>query len=273
VLDLPSPLRWPHSSRRLLPTPGRPHARAVRRLPHPRPSRAPADAPADLRVPDAALHPAGAAEVGGPLGAAIAHGTRITLRSESTVDRDARLLSHALRYERASRRRDRARGRALAITWYDAAEINRAPRVRRASTTWRSSRRRGRAMRQGFGVRATARGDDHQLPDAPTAGAPAAARESARRAGRSDDHEPPLRAPPDVITMPPTVHCRLLEIGLRLRLPLLARHDQLGDGERDDVDREYDERARTPRTMIGNIAQNGMRKTYRNQPCRASARR
>jgi SAM-dependent methyltransferase len=77
----------------------------------------------DLRVPDAALHPPGAAAVE-VRSVRDAGGARITLRSESTVDRDARLLSMQIRYERrgaggAIEREDEA----LAITWYDAAEI------------------------------------------------------------------------------------------------------------------------------------------------------
>ena len=77
----------------------------------------------DLHVPDAALHPPGAAAVE-VRSVRDAGGTRITLRSESTVDRDARLLSMQIRYERrgpggAIEREDEA----LAITWYDEAEI------------------------------------------------------------------------------------------------------------------------------------------------------
>jgi hypothetical protein len=77
----------------------------------------------DLFVPDAAVHPPGAPEVD-IRSVRDAGGGRITLRSESTVDTEARLLSMRLRYERrgaggAVEREDEA----LAITWYDEDEI------------------------------------------------------------------------------------------------------------------------------------------------------
>jgi len=77
----------------------------------------------DLTVPDAALHPPGAPRVE-IRSVRDARGMRITLRSETTVDAAARLLTMRLRYERrgadgAIEREDEA----LSLTWYDAEEI------------------------------------------------------------------------------------------------------------------------------------------------------
>jgi SAM-dependent methyltransferase len=110
-----------------------------------------------LDVPDAALHPPGATQVdvrsvrpdGGP---------RITLRSETTVDRDARLLSIRTRYERrgasgAVEREDEA----LDLTWYDEHEIA----VLLESAGFRDVAIEPPAWPRGahaFGVRATATG-------------------------------------------------------------------------------------------------------------------
>jgi len=77
----------------------------------------------DLTVPDAALHPPGAPQVE-IRSVRDARGTRITLRSETSVDGDARLLSLRLRYERRGtdgtiEREDEA----FALTWYEEEEI------------------------------------------------------------------------------------------------------------------------------------------------------
>jgi SAM-dependent methyltransferase len=77
----------------------------------------------DLFVPEAAVHRPGAPEVE-VRAVRDAHGARITLRSESTVDAEARLLSVRSRYERRGRDGGVEReDESLAITWYDEEEI------------------------------------------------------------------------------------------------------------------------------------------------------
>jgi hypothetical protein len=77
----------------------------------------------DLFVPEGAVHRPGAPEVE-VRAVRDAHGARITLRSESTVDAEARLLSVRSRYERRGRDGGVEReDESLAITWYDEEEI------------------------------------------------------------------------------------------------------------------------------------------------------
>lgn len=77
----------------------------------------------DLSIPDAGLHPPAA-----PLievrAVRVAHGARITLRSETLVDSHSRRLNVALRYERRDRSGAIQReDESLTLTWYDPSQI------------------------------------------------------------------------------------------------------------------------------------------------------
>jgi hypothetical protein len=109
----------------------------------------------DLFVPGAAIHRPGAPEIE-VRSVRDARGARITLRSESTVDADARLLSMRLRYERrAADGTIEREDESLAITWYDEDEIRSLlgasgfDDVAIEPPAWELGAR-------GFGVRATA---------------------------------------------------------------------------------------------------------------------
>ena len=109
----------------------------------------------DLFVPEGAVHRPGAPEVE-IRSVRDAQGARITLRSEATVDADARLLSMRLRYERrgeggAIEREDES----LAITWYDEDEIAGLLRAVGFDTVAIEPPAWGHGARA-FGVRATA---------------------------------------------------------------------------------------------------------------------
>jgi len=109
----------------------------------------------DLFVPDAALHRPGAPEVE-IRSVRDANGARITVRSESSVDAEARLLSMQLRYERRTgsggiEREDES----LAFTWYDEDEISTLLGAAGFDTVSIEPPAWGRGKRA-FGVRAAA---------------------------------------------------------------------------------------------------------------------